>query len=398
MNAGGPNTVTLSVLSSLSEIAAETWDAAANPEGVAFDPFVSHAFLSALEDSGSATQHTGWAAQHLVLYGDNDQLRGALPLYLKSHSYGEYVFDHSWAAALERAGSRYYPKLQSCIPFTPATGRRFLIADGEDAALTEKQLLSGAVELANRHDASSVHITFPTEAEWNRLGDVGLLQRTDQQFHWHNNAYGSFDEFLSTLASRKRKNLKKERTRALENGVEIEWVTGSDLTESHWDAFFHFYMDTGNRKWGSPYLTREFFSLIGERLSEHTLLIMCKRRGKYIAGALNFIGGDCLFGRNWGCTEHHDFLHFEACYYQAIDFAIEKGLKRVEAGAQGGHKLLRGYMPEKTYSLHWFADPRMRDALEDYLMREREAVDEHISELADHAPFKKTDTPQHGSE
>ena len=386
---GETQEISVRVAHELSDVNGAQWDAIANPDPSVHDPFLSHAFLSALEESGSATRQTGWAPHHLLIEEDG-LLRAAMPLYLKSHSQGEYVFDYGWADAFERAGGQYYPKLQCSVPFTPATGRRFLTEAGDASGLLERQLLAGAVELARMTNASSLHITFPTQGEWERLGEAGLLQRTDQQFHWYNKGYTCFDDFLADLSSRKRKNIRKERARAIEAGLEIDWVTGSDITEDHWDAFFRFYMDTGSRKWGTPYLTREFFSLIGERMADRILLVMARREGRAIAGALNFIGGDCLFGRNWGAIEHHDFLHFEACYYQAIEFAIAHNLSRVEAGAQGAHKLARGYMPTRTYSLHWIAHAGLRDAVEAFLLRERAAVDEHIEDLSDYGPYKKT--------
>ncbi len=353
------------------------------------DPFTSHTFLQSLEESGSATAETGWAPQHVIVRDEKGVVAAAMPMYLKSHSQGEYVFDHSWADAFYRAGGQYYPKLQVSIPFTPASGRRLLVRHGEPQNLREAQLISASVEMASRLEASSIHYTFLTKQEWDGLGQLGLLQRTDQQFHWTNRNYGHFDDFLEDLSSRKRKNLRKERKAALENGIDVDWLTGSDLREEHWDQFYKFYMDTGSRKWGRPYLTRQFFSLINERMADQTLLIMCKRNGRYIAGALNFFGAGTLFGRYWGCVEDHRFLHFETCYYQAIDFAIAHGLERVEAGAQGTHKLARGYEPCHTYSAHYIADKRFRDAVDQYLQDERSHVDHYISELSDHTPFRK---------
>lgn len=379
------------LLHSLSEISAEDWDACANPEGLPYNPFLSYAFLWSMEESGSACSETGWAPCHLVLEDDDDTLLGIVPMYLKSHSSGEYVFDHSWANALERAGGDYYPKLQVSIPFTPATGRRLLVKPGPDANEIEVQLVHAAIQAARQIEVSSLHMTFVEENQAARIAKTGLLERNDQQFHWWNDGYETFDDFLASLTSRKRKNLKKERLQALENDIEIEWITGADLTEEHWDAFYGFYVDTGNRKWGQPYLTRSFFTMINERLADHTLLIMCKRNGRYIAGALNFIGGETLFGRHWGCIEDHRFLHFEVCYYQAIDFAISRGLKCVEAGAQGQHKLARGYVPTKTHSLHWLADPGFHDAVKDYLESERQHVDHDIEYLETHAPFRQTE-------
>jgi len=364
------------------------WDACANPAGEPYNPFISHAFLSALEESGSATRRTGWLPHHLLLEDSEGNLAGCMPLYLKSHSRGEYVFDHGWANAYENAGGSYYPKLQCSVPFTPATGRRLLAPVGPGREAAEDMLAGGAVELCKRLGVSSLHLTFLPERQWTRLGQIGFLQRTDQQFHWHNRGYDSFADFLGELSSRKRKMIRKEREKALETGIEIDWVTGSDLTEDHWDAFYAFYMDTGARKWGSPYLTREFFSLIGERMADDTLLVMARRDGRYIAGALNFIGSDALYGRNWGAVEHHPLLHFECCYYQAIDFAIERGLARVEAGAQGEHKLARGYLPSRTHSAHWIANASFREAVADYLSRERQHVDHDMAVLGEYAPFR----------
>ncbi|MFZ2468699.1 MAG: GNAT family N-acetyltransferase [Parvibaculum sedimenti] len=378
----------IKVAQGLGAVDPAAWDACANPADEPFNPFVSHAFLSALEDSGSATRRMGWAPYHLLLEDGCGGLAGAMPMYLKSHSRGEYVFDHGWADAYRRAGGNYYPKLQVSVPFTPATGPRLLTPAGPGREAAEDQLLAGAIEVARRMGVSSIHWTFLPERQWARLGAQGCLQRLDQQFHWHNRGYATFDDFLADLSSRKRKMIRKERERALENGVEIEWVTGSDLTEDHWDAFYAFYMDTGSRKWGSPYLTREFFSLINERMPEQTLLVMAKRAGRYVAGALNFIGGDVLFGRNWGAVEHHPFLHFECCYYQAIDFAISRGLSRVEAGAQGEHKLARGYLPSRTYSAHWIANAAFREAVADYLERERIYVDRDVEALGEYSPFR----------
>jgi len=308
-------------------------------------------------------------------------------MYLKNHSRGEYVFDHAWADAWHRAGGKYYPKLQVSVPFTPANGRRLLAnpTAGDDV---ERQLIVACVQVARQTEVSSLHLTFLPERQWRALGDAGLLQRVDQQFHWQNHSYSTFDDFLDELASKKRKNLKRERREVVENGIDIEWVTGSDLREHHWDAFFEFYMDTGNRKWGTPYLTRKFFSLVTETMADRILLVMCRRAGRYIAGALNFIGGDALYGRNWGCIEDHRFLHFEACYYQAIDFAIHRKLARVEAGAQGPHKVARGYVPQPTYSAHWIRDAGFRDAIDRYLKEERAYVQQDIDYLTEHTPFR----------
>ncbi|MBI4274210.1 MAG: N-acetyltransferase [Rhizobiales bacterium] len=356
----------------------------------AYNPFVAHDYLSALEVSESAIAMTGWQPQHLLAEAADGTLLGAVPCYLKSHSRGEYVFDHGWAEAYERAGGNYYPKLQVSVPFTPATGPRLLVRPGPGAAAVRAALAAGLVALCQRREASSVHVTFVPKDDWRLLADRGFLQRTDQQFHWHNAGYDNFSAFLNALASRKRKTVRRERREALENGITVHWLTGTDLTEEIWDVFFAFYINTGSRKWGRPYLTRAFFSLIGETLRDRILLVMAKRAGRWIAGAINFIGSDALYGRHWGALEEHPFLHFELCYYQAIEFAIARGLTRVEAGAQGEHKLARGYVPATTYSAHYVADPALRRAIAEYLSRERAYVDAAGEELAALAPFRKT--------
>ncbi|MBQ61604.1 MAG: GNAT family N-acetyltransferase [Gammaproteobacteria bacterium] len=378
-------TYSIRACASIDEIGQAAWDSCANPAGEPFDPFLSFAFLHALEESKSAVAETGWAPYHLVLEDDMDSIKGVVPLYLKSHSQGEYVFDYSWADAFERAGGRYYPKLQCSVPFTPATGRRLLTRDTE----YEKYLVSGIMQVAENMEVSSVHVTFPEESQWNRMGGMGFLQRTDKQFHWLNRGYGTFSDFLVDLSSKKRKNIKRERRAAVVNDIEIELLSGNDLREEHWDAFFTFYRDTGSRKWGSSYLTRQFFSVIGETMPENVLLIMCKRAGRYVAGAINFIGEECLYGRNWGCLEDHPFLHFEVCYYQAIEYAISRGLKRVEAGAQGPHKLARGYLPTQTYSAHWIVNQSFRDAVSHYLNQENRHILEEIDYIEEHSPFRK---------
>jgi len=377
------------VVPRIRDIAADAWDACANPDAATYNPFLSHAFLGALEAAGTVGERSGWHPHHLVLEGRGDAVSGVMPLYAKTHSQGEYVFDHAWADALHRAGGQYYPKLQGAVPFTPVPGRRFLARPGAKEAETELLLARAAIQVADRIGASSVHVTFLTEGEWARLGgEGGFLRRTGQQFHWHNAGYRTFDDFLQTLASRKRKAIRKERADA-QAAVEIFSVTGAEITEAHWDAFFAFYMDTGSRKWGRPYLNRTFFSLLGAALADRCLLVFARRDGKLVAGALNLIGGDCLFGRYWGAIEHHPFLHFELCYYQAIDYAIAHGLPRVEAGAQGEHKLARGYLPETTYSLHWLADPRLEAAVARYLEEERSEVAEVNELLREHGPFKR---------
>ncbi len=388
---------TLTAIDSLHSISRQEWDYCANPVlenpacGIPYDPFTSWGFLSALEDSGSAVAQTGWASYHLKLEADS-QIVAVMPMYLKSHSQGEYVFDYSWADAFERAGGQYYPKLQVSIPFTPATGRRLLtrspVENSADQTSWEMALLSGAMQVAEKMQVSSLHVTFADETQWQRMGAMGFLQRTHQQFHWINRGYRDFEDFLAALSSKKRKNIRRERRIALQNDVTIELLTGTDITEQHWDAFYTFYIDTGSRKWGSPYLTRQFFSQVGENIPEDILLIMCRRGDKYIAGAINFIGSECLYGRNWGCIEYHEFLHFEVCYYQAIEYAIRHGLKRVEAGAQGPHKLARGYLPTHTYSAHWIAHQGLRDAVDDFLASERKHVNMDIAYLDEHSPFR----------
>ena len=373
----------------ISEIGREAWDGCANAPDHQGNPFVSFDFLQALEESGCVSARTGWRPYHLSVAAEDGSVAGVMPLYLKNHSQGEYVFDHSWADAYMRAGGKYYPKLQCAAPFTPATGPRLITADRPERLVWERALLGGALALTDRLEASSLHITFLTEDEWTRAGSLCLLQRQDQQYHWYNQGYGSFDDFLAALSSNRRKNIRRERREAQE-GLEIVALTGKDLTEDHWDAFFAFYMDTGGRKWGRPYLNRLFFSLLGERMADRVMLIMAKRDGRWIAGALNLLGKDCLFGRNWGCLEEVPFLHFEVCYYRAIEEAIRLGLSRVEAGAQGEHKIARGYLPKAVYSAHYISDPALREPVARYLDREREAVNQEMGYLAEeYSPFKK---------
>ena len=383
---------TATAINSINDIDSSDWNQCANPEQMEYNPFLDHRFIKALEDSGSANSNTGWQPFHTIMR-DKGRVVGVVPAYLKSHSQGEYVFDGAWADAWYRAGGEYYPKLQISIPFTPATGRRLLVATPLDSTQSiqevEAQLLSATLQIAQKIQVSSLHITFMPKNQWENAGTLGLLKRVDTQFHWTNANYDSFEDFLQALSSKKRKNIRRERRGALENNIEIEWITGSDLTESHWDAFYQFYVDTGNRKWGTPYLTRAFFSMLSETMPDETLLIMCKREGKYIAGAINFIGSNTLFGRNWGCIEDHRFLHFETCYYQAIDFAIQHGIDRVEAGAQGGHKIARGYMPQQTYSAHWIRNSEFRDAIKNYLNSEESFVQQDIDWIEKHTPFRK---------
>ena len=394
------------VISSLADIPAAKWDSVVKPDLTKStrsnshasksnnryqNPFLSHSFLSILEESQCATIETGWYAQHLILELADGTILGLAPCYLKNHSQGEYVFDYDWADAFMRAGGQYYPKLQLSVPFTPVTGKRILVSPSLDETKGTLALANGIIQLTEKLNVSSAHLTFLTKPEWDILSDYEFLQRQDQQFHWKNNGYKSFEDFLNELSSRKRKNLRKERCQALDNDITIKHLTGREIEEKHWDAFYSFYIDTGSRKWGSPYLNRDFFSLLGERMSDHVLLILAERQNQFIAGALNIIGADTLFGRYWGCVESHPFLHFEICYYQAIDYAIENRLQFVEAGAQGPHKLARGYTPVSTYSSHWISHPGLREALKSYLNEERVYVSETTKFMCDHSPFKKVD-------
>ncbi len=391
----GPNLIRIE--RSFAAIAPQRWSQLSGTSksgpGI-YNPFLSHAYLSALEESGSATVGTGWLGHHLLLEDNKGMLLGAVPAYLKSHSQGEYVFDHGWADAFERAGGQYYPKLQAGIPFTPASGARLLVAGGQDCQKVQLMLASGLQQVTRELGVSSAHATFLPETELPVFEATGYLHRTDQQFHFFNEGYGDHQAFLDTLSSRKRKALRKERRIAVENGITIDWLTGKELTEDIWDQFFSFYMDTGSRKWGRPYLTRTFYSLIGERMADDILLVMAKREGRYIAGAINFIGADALYGRHWGAIEDHPYLHFEVCYHQAIDFALAHRLKRVEAGAQGEHKLARGYLPVTTHSAHYIAHPGLRHAVADYLERERRDVAEVGDYLEEHSPFRRGERQQ----
>jgi len=389
-------TATLKVFPRIGDIDAAAWDRLAIPDAATANPFVSHAFLAALEAAGTTGPRTGWLPQHLVLEDESGGVAAAMPLYIKTHSQGEYVFDHSWADAYQRAGGAYYPELQCAVPFTPVPGPRLLVGPSHGAEARERLLAAGAIELSRRLEVSSLHVTFADEATARRLGAAGFLPRTGQQFHWTNAGYLTFDDFLATLASRKRKSIRKERETALAAGLSVRHLTGREITEADWDAFYAFYMDTGDRKWGRPYLNRRFFSLLGAAMPEQCLLILVERDGRRIAGALNLVGGDCLYGRYWGAVEHHPCLHFEVCYYQAIDYAIANRLARVEAGAQGEHKLARGYLPVTTHSAHWIADPGLRRAVDRYLVEEREAVAAANAELRDLGPFRRG--PLGGSE
>jgi predicted N-acyltransferase len=384
--------VELEAISTLAEISQEEWDACACPEvaqgGRPIDPFTTYRFLKALEDSGSVGSGTGWQPHYLIARAEG-QIIAAAPMYGKSHSQGEYIFDHSWAQAYERAGGRYYPKLQIAVPFTPATGRRFLVRPGFEA-LGLPALLQGATQIADNNHIATVHATFCTAREAREAQGYGFMLRLAQQYHWVNEGYSDFNEFLSSLSSRKRKNIRKERSQAQGFGGDIVTLAGDALEPWHWDAFWQFYQDTGVRKWGTPYLTRCFFDLIQERMRSDVALVLAMREGRPVAGALNFIGREALYGRYWGCTEHHPCLHFELCYYKAIDLAITLGLSRVEAGAQGDHKLARGYLPTPCYSVHWAADPGFARAIGEYLQAEQAAIAEEIEILTSYGPFRKT--------
>jgi uncharacterized protein len=396
---------TARLATSIAAIDAAAWDLCANPPGRSFDeaegerfnPFLTHAFLQALEASGSVGGRSGWAPVHVTVEDEGGRIVAAAPCYLKSHSQGEYVFDHAWADAYERAGGSYYPKLQVAVPFTPVTGRRLLVA--ADAPEGAREALIGALRALRREtEASSIHATFPTAEDADRLSNAGFLIRTGEQFHFFSDGYATFDDFLGALASRKRKAIRRERRDAMDGDVTIEQLTGSAIRTEHWDAFFKFYMHTGSRKWGRPYLTRAFFDHIGATLADRVLLVMARRAGRYIAGAINFIGDDALYGRNWGAIEQRPFLHFEVCYYQAIDFALARGLRRIEAGAQGEHKLARGYRPTLTYSAHEFGDAWLGRAIADYLGHERAAVERTIAQYEEYAPFRRGDGGGEGAE
>ncbi|WP_390911989.1 GNAT family N-acetyltransferase [Pseudosulfitobacter sp. SM2401] len=388
--------VEITIVSEIAQIGQTDWDACACPEvadgGRPNDPFTTYRFMSALEDSGSVGPGTGWQPQYLMAKLAGEVI-GVAPLYVKQHSQGEYIFDHNWAQAYERAGGRYYPKLQIAVPHTPATGRRFLVrpdfAETGFAALTQ-----GATQLAANNQISSLHVTFCTQAEAEQGAEMGLMPRMTQQFHWLNDGYGSFDDFLGSLSSRKRKNIRKERAQAQAFGGEIVILRGDQIEPEHWDAFWEFYQDTGARKWGTPYLTRQFFDIAQETLRDDLALVLARRDGRWVAGALNFVGRDTLYGRYWGCNEHHPCLHFELCYYVAIDIAIADGLGTVEAGAQGQHKLARGYLPTQTHSLHWVGDPGFAEAIGSYLKAEREAVEEEIEILTEYGPFKRAEVEE----
>lgn len=378
----------IQIHNAVADIGREAWDACALHSG---DPFLSFDFLDACEASGSAVPEQGWAGRHLSLVDETGRVLGVMPLWLKGHSQGEYVFDHSWADAYQRAGGRYYPKLLSAVPFTPVTGPRFLAHPDADAVPVRQALLQGAIALTEQLGVSSLHVNFPTEGDWTAMGEAGLLLRQDMQFVWRNDGYATFEDFLAALSANRRKTIRRERREA-QAGLDIRVLTGTDIAETHWDAFFAFYMDTGARKWGRPYLTRDFFSRIGATMADRIALVMAFRDGVAIAGALNLIGRDALYGRQWGALEEVPFLHFELCYYQAIDFAISRGLSRVEAGAQGQHKIARGYLPSPVYSAHFIADPALRAPVARYLDGERPAVAAEIDAIsAELSPFRRPD-------
>lgn len=382
----GADALTIELIGDLANIEREIWDGLANPAGAPFDPFLSWDFLQALEESGCASATKGWQPAHLVARNAKGQAAGAMLLYAKDHSYGEYVFDHSWADALHRAGGRYYPKLQCAVPFTPVPGRRILAGD----PAVESALAQAAIGLAQRSGASSVHATFASPELCARLAPLGYMTRTGIQYHWFNRGFAKFEDFLADLSSQKRKAIRRERARATES-VAVKRLRGAEITSAYWDFFFRCYMDTGSRKWGSPYLNRKFFAVLAERMADACVLFVAEAEGRPVASALNLIGGEALYGRYWGRVADIPFLHFELCYYQAIDLAIELGLPRVEAGAQGEHKLARGYVPAPTYSAHWIAHPGLREAVQRYLDAETPAVAEEAEVLAEHAPFKKSE-------
>jgi predicted N-acyltransferase len=376
------------IVDRIDAIPAPAWDDCAQGAG---NPFVGHAFLNALEQSGSVGRKAGWLPQHLAIEDASGNLLAAAPLYVKSHSQGEYVFDHGWAEAYTRAGGRYYPKLQLAAPFTPVPGPRLLVREGPHAAEARAGLISALISAVENSGLSSLHVTFLPRTDCELLGEVGFLTRVGVQYHWANPGYDTFDDFLGALNSRKRKAIRKERAAVAEYGLKIRAFEGAELTERHWDAFFAFYMDTGGRKWGRPYLTRAFFTRIAETMTDRIVLMLAEKDGQFVAGALNFKGSEALYGRNWGCLEDYRFLHFELCYYQAIDYAIAHRLPRVEAGAQGEHKIQRGYLPVETYSAHWIADPRLRTAIAEFLEQERAYVAQEAAALAEYSPYRKAE-------
>lgn len=388
-----PDALSIRTVEAISQIAPEDWDRCAGSG----NPFLSHAFLDALEESGSTNARSGWMPQHAVLEDASGNVLAVAPMYLKNHSFGEYVFDHGWADAYERAGGRYYPKLQLSVPFTPVTGPRLLVPPGPNRDAIRQALLGALVQVAEKLGVTNLHATFVPPDEAAIAERAGLLVRRGFQYHWHNRGYGSFDDFLAELSSRKRKAIRKERREVTEAGITVRPVTGSDLEERHWEVFYRFYVDTYDRKWGYPYLTPKFFELLSERMADRVVLMWAEKDGQPVAGALNFIGSEALFGRNWGCAGDFRFLHFETCYYQAIDFAIDRGLQRVEAGTQGPHKVQRGYMPVETQSFHWLRDEGFRDAVERFLLQEREAIEYEMQAMMEHSPYRQS-PPASGDE
>jgi predicted N-acyltransferase len=383
----GREPIAVKVQENIGAIAPSEWDACAGID----NPFVRHTFLRALEDSGSVGKESGWLPQHLTIEDETGQLLGAVPMYLKNHSQGEYVFDWGWADAYERAGGRYYPKLQASIPFSPVAGPRLLVRRGDMATTIQSALVAGLIEVAKQYGVSSLHVTFAEESDASFLESSGFLIRHGHQFHWKNAGYETFDDFLGNLSSRKRKNIRKERRKVDEAGIRVQTLNGPDIKANHWDEFHRFYVNTYDRKWGYPYLTRDFFAMLGEEMADQVALIRADIDDLAIAGALNLVGTDALYGRNWGCAGRYKFLHFEACYYRAIDFAIERGLTTVEAGTQGPHKIQRGYLPQRTYSAHWIRDQGFRDAVADYLERERHAEAGESDFLSELSPFRRTE-------
>ena len=381
----GGEAIGVRLVGGIHDVEPGLWDACAGGD----DPFVSHAFLAALEDSGSVGDDSGWLPRHLVAEDPAGTVLGVVPLYLKGHSFGEYVFDHAWADAWERAGGRYYPKLLSAVPFAPVTGPRLLAAPGPDREGRQRLLAAGLVEVARQTGVSSLHVNFPVAAEAALMERAGCLLRTNMQFHWENRGYGSFDDFQAALNARRRKAVRKERREVAASGVRLETLTGAALTDDHMDAFFGHYIATSEGKWGYPYMTRDFFRRLGRTLADRVVLVMAWHDGEAVASALNLVGGGVLYGRNWGCLGDWKFLHFEACYYQAIEYAIDNGLQRVEAGAQGPHKIRRGYLPVTTWSAHWIADPSFRPAVADFLERERPAIAAETRALAEESPYRR---------
>jgi predicted N-acyltransferase len=379
----GSDALSIHVIGGLNKIARADWDGLANPAGEEFDPFLCWDFLEALEQAGCVCAEAGWRPAHLIARDYSSAAVGATPLYAKDNSYGEYVFDHAWGDALMRAGGRYYPKLQCAVPFTPVPGRRLLARD----ASVRRALAQAAIGLAQRSRLSSAHVTFASQQACAELAPLDFMTRVGLQYHWYNAGYSDFSDFLGALSSQKRKTIRRERARASES-VKIKRLRGTEITSGDWDVFFRCYMDTGSRKWGSPYLNRDFFGLLGERMAEHCVLFVAEEDGHAVAAALNLVGSHALYGRYWGRLADVPFLHFELCYYQAIELAIELGLSRVEAGAQGEHKLARGYLPAPTYSAHWIAHSGLRDAVKHYLAAETPAVVEEADLLAGHAPFR----------